>query len=112
MSDDAVRSSTTTSRGRSSIMSKYRKKSVEIEAVQWDGNNIDEILEFVDADDRWKNRIELKYVEGGPVIGSPAFSILQIPTPEGIMTAQRGDWIIRGVLGELYPCKPDFFDAT
>ena len=37
---------------------------------------------------------------------------LMIATPEGVMTASAGDWIIRGVAGELYPCKPDIFAAT
>ena len=37
---------------------------------------------------------------------------LEIPTLEGVMRADRGDWIIRGVQGEFYPCKPDIFDAT
>lgn len=37
---------------------------------------------------------------------------LRIPTLEGVMTADVGDWIIRGVKGEFYPCKPDIFDAT
>lgn len=38
--------------------------------------------------------------------------VLDIPTLEGTMTAQPGDWIIRGVQGEFYPCKPDIFTAT
>ena len=37
---------------------------------------------------------------------------LRIPTLEGVMVAHEGDWIIRGVKGELYPCKPDIFEAT
>jgi len=37
---------------------------------------------------------------------------VQIDTLEGVMTAKKGDWIIRGVQGELYPCKPDIFEAT
>jgi hypothetical protein len=37
---------------------------------------------------------------------------IEIPTPEGTMTASPGDWIIRGVKGEFYPCKPDIFAAT
>lgn len=37
---------------------------------------------------------------------------LRIPTLEGVMTASQGDWIIRGVKGEFYSCKPDIFDAT
>ena len=37
---------------------------------------------------------------------------VEIETLEGIMKANKGDWIIRGVKGELYPCKPDVFDMT
>ena len=37
---------------------------------------------------------------------------IEIPTPEGDMTCQVGDWVIKGVKGEFYPCKPDIFDAT
>jgi len=45
------------------------------------------------------------------VITHPAGQI-SIPTPEGVMVANRGDWIIRDVKGELYPCKNDIFEAT
>lgn len=38
--------------------------------------------------------------------------VLDIPTLEGVMTAQPGDWVIRGVQGEFYPCKPEIFSAT
>jgi len=37
---------------------------------------------------------------------------MHIPTLEGVMTAQENDWIIKGVQGEFYPCKPDIFEAT
>lgn len=76
-------------------MSKFRKKPVVIEAVQFDGT--------------------LVSVEG---LNIPECSqdlcsdTLQIPTLEGVMTANPGDWIIRGVKGEFYPCKPDIFAAT
>lgn len=56
---------------------------------------------------------------GGRVIGQPkpsdpsdVYVALEIPTLEGVMRAEHGDWIIRGVKGEFYPCKPDIFDAT
>lgn len=48
--------------------------------------------------------------ETEPTGGSPA--VIEIETLEGTMTASAGDWIIRGVQGEHYPCKPDIFDAT
>lgn len=73
---------------------KYVKKPVEIEAVQWTGENAEEILNFTE------HRIK---VSGRSV---------EIPTLEGKMTASVGDYIIRGIHRELYPCKPDIFDAT
>jgi hypothetical protein len=73
---------------------KYRKKPIEIEAVQWTGSNADEIEEFIGQ--VWK----------------AAPDRIRINTPEGTMVATPGDWIIRGVAGELYPCKPDIFEQT
>lgn len=78
---------------------KYRKKPVVIEAVQWDGKlqTIEKLLEGSTC----------KSVEQD--LCDPA---LVIETMEGKMRAEVGDWIIRGVKGELYPCKPDIFVAT
>jgi hypothetical protein len=78
---------------------KYRKKPVEVEVIHWTGDNQDEVLAFAKSGER-----EVKVVA--------AKDYLQIFTLEGVMTADPGDWIIRGVRGELYPCKPDIFDAT
>lgn len=78
-------------------MAKYRKKPVEIEAIQWTGNNETEIAEFT----RNGNR----YIEFED-------DICRIETLEGIMTASKGDFIIKGVKGEFYPCKPDIFEQT
>ena len=93
----------------------FRKKPVVIEAVKWTGNDgpdLEAVLHFVYEDDRWMEGLESEYV-GGPGVGFvPALGTLDIPTLEGVMTASPGDWIIRGVKGELYPCKPDIFDAT
>lgn len=73
-------------------MAKYRKKPVVIEAVQFNGKNYMEILFFVG-----------KLKTGGGI---------RIETLEGTMEASAGDWIIKGVKGEFYPCKPDIFEAT
>lgn len=74
---------------------KFRKKPVVIEAVQWTGDNIEEIGEFL-AGVHWAT------AGRNPVI----------PTREGDMTVSPNDWIIKGVAGEFYPCKPDIFAAT
>jgi hypothetical protein len=79
-------------------MSKYRKKPVVIEAVEFTGGNINEVWDTFGAGAIY-----------GPVENDPN---AYIDTPEGRMTATPGDWIIRGVKGELYPCKPDVFEAT
>lgn len=93
-------------------MGRFQKKPVVIEAVRWDGNNADDVLAFINADHRWKEGLDSEYVEGPGIGHIPALGQLEIPTLEGPITASPGDWIIRGVKGELYPCKPDIFDAT
>ena len=77
-------------------MPKYRKKPVEIEAVLWTGENIDELCSFM----RWRN------LDHDPRNG------LVIRTLEGQHKASVGDYIIKGVAGEFYPCKPEIFAAT
>ncbi len=74
-------------------MGKYRKRPVVIDAIQWTGKNLGDVLGFMGV----------IHVEGGE---------LKIVTPEGIMTASIDDWVIKGVKGEFYPCKPDIFEAT
>lgn len=85
---------------------KYRKKPVVIEAVQWNGKNLAEILLFTGihpSADHWTHeRFEEVVKKDG----------LKIFTLEGKMSANINDWIIKGVKGEFYPCKPDIFDAT
>jgi hypothetical protein len=93
-------------------MGRYRKKPVVIEAIQNTGGNSNEVLAFCFADERWKEGIDSEYVNGPGIGYTPPLGTFDIPTLEGTMTAQVGDWIIRGVKGELYPCKPDIFEAT
>jgi hypothetical protein len=80
-------------------MPKYRKKPVVVEAVKWDGKltTIEPIMVGSSC-----NAVEQNFLEDD----------LIIPTLEGKMTANVGDYIIKGVKGELYPCKPDIFEAT
>ena len=82
---------------------KFKKKPVTVEAIQWKGDNVGEILEFTSHND-----IRLTNHEHNGVVESDLF----INTLEGTMHASEGDWIIRGVHGEYYPCKPDIFVET
>lgn len=83
------------------LMPKFRKKPVVIEAMYFDGANAADIAAWAGTGGEF----------GLPSdeTGHPAFVI---PTLEGGMVASPGDWIIRGVKGEYYPCKPDIFEAT
>ena len=78
-------------------MSLYRKKPAVIEARQYTGKNGVELL-------TWAHGVELEEDFTGDGIA--------IKTLEGTMRADRGDWIIKGIKGEFYPCKPDIFEAT
>jgi hypothetical protein len=73
---------------------KFRKKPVVIEAVQFTEENYQEVKDFCPA---------LVYID--TMNG-------YIKTLEGVMQASEGDWIIKGVNGEFYPCKPDIFQKT
>ena len=83
-------------------MAQFKKKPVVIEAFQWTGD------EHQTEDPEW---INAPGVADFLHVGTKDVK-LQIHTLEGVMTADRGDWIIRGVKGEVYPCKPDIFDLT
>lgn len=87
---------------------KYRKKPVVIEAVQYTGANVNEIRIFVGQVLETNLESETAYLAGK---GAPVFS-LTIPTLEGDHKAMPGDYIIKGVKGEFYPCKPDIFEMT
>lgn len=80
---------------------RFRKKPVKIQAIQWTGDNVDAVFEFTAGAPPNRRPQHL--------VNSRAFSI---PTLEGTMRAAPGDWIIRGVAGEFYPCKPDIFAET
>jgi len=83
---------------------RYRKKPVEIEAVQLRWDTWSEMCDFADVG---------KLEDGKPNGSQDGKAIgLDIPTLEGLMHANENDFIIRGVAGELYPCKPDIFHKT
>ena len=86
---------------------RWRKKPVVVEAVQWNGTNLDALVMWgapatpLPASNR-PDRGE------GLIIGT----LEDGPNCEAVHVADVGDWIIRGVKGEFYPCKPDIFEAT
>ncbi len=73
---------------------RYIKRPVEVEAVQWTGENAEEILGFTNH------------------YAKVSENTVEIPTLEGTMTAKIGDYIIKGVCDEFYPCKPHIFEST
>lgn len=85
-------------------MSRYRKKPVVIEAMHYDGTR-----PSIEAIYRWAN--DYRQADEDPWIPDDVQDVL-IDTLEGHMRADPGDWIIKGVQGEFYPCKPDIFEAT
>ena len=87
-------------------MPKFRKKPVVIEAIQWTGKNLKEIIDFTGLNEsaqKWS------WEEYEKVVLEDGFKIF---TLEGTMSADIGDFIIQGVQGEFYPCKPDIFEQT
>ena len=76
---------------------KYRKKPVVIDALHWDGQNISQLESFMQDTER-----TVAVTNGHATIS----------TLEGMMRAAPDDWIIRGIQGEYYPCKPDIFEKT
>lgn len=81
-----------------SKMPKFRKKPVVIEAIQWDGSL-----------QTWNLLMDFGFHWSPGDMGTETFSIY---TLEGKMLVSKKDWVIKGVKGECYPCKPDIFDAT
>jgi hypothetical protein len=79
-------------------MQKFRKKPVVIDAIRISDNAFD------------GEHPNPEHVPG--VIYNPRNRTVEIETLEGVMIGNIGDWIIRGITGELYPCKPDIFEAT
>jgi hypothetical protein len=101
-------------------MGKFRKKPVVVEVVQWTGANVQEVTNFLAGFDVHiaplggvRSDFDLEcsrcVARFDYTVSPPA---LTIRTLEGDHLASAGDWIIRGVKGEFYPCKPDIFAAT
>lgn len=89
---------------------KFRKKPIEIEAVQFTGDNEKEIAEFMHLSiTALQMSVDAALRSDGDYRENKH---IYIPTLEGTMIANCGDWIIKGVKGEFYPCKPYMFDET
>lgn len=82
----------------------YRKKPVVIEAIRWDGENLDEVMAFCNGDASYELMAR----------GASELVIATLEDGESIArhVASVGDFIIKGVAGEFYPCKPDIFEKT
>lgn len=93
------------------MSAQFRKKPVVISAIQWTGENLVDVIHFTDgrppnnksshAGMMWDQYVDIVRKDG-----------LKIFTLEGKMDASIGDWIIKGVKGEHYPCKPEIFEMT
>ncbi len=75
-------------------MQNFRKKPITIQAIQWNGKNLNEIRDFL--------QYHAKVVNRG----------IQIKTLEGVIYAKESDWVIKGIEGEFYPCDDKIFRAT
>lgn len=80
-------------------MALYRKKPVEVEAIQLTVENVDALIEWIPA-------CIVTFFVSTTIVNA------YIKTLEGVMVARDGDYIIKGVQGEFYPCKPDIFEQT
>ena len=88
---------------------KYRKKPVVIEAIQWTCNNLNEVMNFIGSE--FKYDANTDYVTSKFIFCKDS-KMLQINTLEGTMLMSKGDYIIKGIKGEFYPCKPDVFEES
>jgi|LUMK01.1.fsa_nt_gb hypothetical protein len=92
------------------MIKKYKKKPIPIEAIQWTGNNAEEVIEFCDDSLIYNVKDYIDMAESRGLPDGSTFFIIK--TLEGYMDVQVGAYIIKGVKGELYPCKEDIFLET
>lgn len=89
------------------MVKKFRKKPVVIEAIKWTGFNPHDIADFAG------DACEIEYYDAAYEAGAgPMYAYIKIHTLEGDMKVSVGDYVIKGVQGEFYPCKPDIFEET
>lgn len=90
-------------------MVRYIKRPIVIEAIRITESNIDEVKEFINNDDQ----VSMPFFDNiSHPKEKPKLVMWHIHTLEGVMRADIGDWIIKGIKGEFYPCKNDIFEAS
>ena len=92
------------------MLVKFRKKPVVVDAIQWTGTNGHEVIDWATSVGHFPHGVVAAGWSFDYSVGKTPK--MTIPTLEGDHVANPGDWIIRGVAGEFYPCKPDIFEKT
>lgn len=92
---------------QSMTVTRFRKKPVEVSALQWDGENVEEVRDFTEGRFDALDELDRKNCDD-PEATAQVFDVLHSTW----VLVQTGDWIIKGIQGEFYPCRSDVFDAT
>lgn len=91
------------------MVKSYKKKPIIIQALQWSGFNVEEMKKFAGKSFEY----DVKYaLMPDPELGLSAITSYYIKTLEGRMSFSSGDYILKGVNGEFYPCRADIFEKT
>jgi hypothetical protein len=94
---------------------RVRKKPIEVEAMLFDGSTADTMAVYQWIERNTQGSFDVNSDDPVPASGvsiDAATGFMVIATLEGVMQVKIGDWVIKGVAGEFYPCKSDIFDAT
>ena len=94
---------------------KYRKKPVVIEAMEFEGTTSERMAVYQWIEANTQGSFDVNSDDPVPASGvsiDAATGFMVIATLEGVMQVKLGDYVIQGVQGEFYPCKPDIFEAT
>ena len=92
------------------MIKKYIKKPMEVKAIQLKEDNIIEVFDFLDEANYKETKSAEELEDFSKAMLEQGY--IEIETLEGMMKASFGDYIIKGIKGEFYPCKPDIFQAT
>ena len=95
---------------------RVRKRPIEVEAIRWTGDNTMDVIDWIIATGilsaRWHEEVPAVEPDADGKSRDADPEHIAINTLEGTMRADLGDWVIRGIQNEHYPCKPDIFQAT